>query len=214
LPAYQLLNGFAAVENDKPKEADMTTTFSVTAVGVVALVGIGCSTARDSTHGGSANGLKSVESVRSSETGWQTAQLTNFTSYPACCPDSPVYDPSAPRDECDDFSGCKYMGDFAAIGHQSFDYVKSHDLVAFYDDADPNGTDFYRKYGGKTIQLRKGGNTFSALIADTCGNGDCNGCCSRNSRHGFLVDMEYWTTLRQIGGPDNADGTIEFQISN
>jgi len=29
---------------------------------------------------------------------------------------------------------------------------------------------------------------------------------------GFLIDMEYWTTVRRIGGPDNADGTIQFQI--
>jgi len=144
--------------------------------------------------------------------GWRTAQLTTFTSYPACCPNSPVYDPNAPTDECDDYSGCKWMGEFAAIGKKSFSYVKSHNLVAFYDDSDRSGKNFMKNYGGKTIRLKKNGKTFDALIADTCGNDDCNGCCTQNSKHGFLVDMEYWTAEKQIGGADNADGTIEFAI--
>jgi hypothetical protein len=191
----------------------MTRRSSLIAIGVVALFGVECSPAQDSASA-EGNGIESVQSVQpNASTGWRTAQLTTFTSYPACCPDSPVYDPNAPTDECDDYSGCTYMGDFAAIGHKSFSYVKGHDLVAFYDDSDPNGKNFNKKYGGKTVQLKKGGKTFSALIADTCGNSDCNGCCTQNSKHGFLVDMEYWTTERRIGGPDNADGTIQFQIS-
>jgi hypothetical protein len=145
-------------------------------------------------------------------TDWKTAQLTTFTSYPACCPTSPVYDPNAPTDECADYSGCKYMGEFAAIGKQSFDYVKSHNLIAFYDDSDPNGKDFNNRYGGKTIHLKKDGNTFDAIVADTCGNNDCNGCCARNSKHGFLVDMEFWTAKNQLGSPDKASGTIQFSI--
>ena len=56
--------------------------------------------------------------------GSSTAKLTYYNSYPFCCPKSPNYDPNAPTDECDDYSGCKYMGDFAAIGHKSIDYVK------------------------------------------------------------------------------------------
>ena len=56
--------------------------------------------------------------------------------------------------------------------------------------------------------------TFDAIIADTCGNNDCDGCCRENSRGGFLVDMEFWTATRRIGGPDNADGTIKFVIKN
>jgi hypothetical protein len=181
----------------------MTRQLSLTAVvGVVAALAIGCSPA-----------VRSNQRARSDAAGG-TAQLTTFTSYPACCPDSPVYDPNAPTDECADYSGCKYMGDFAAIGHQSFDYVQNHNLIAFYDDSDPNGTSFNQNYGGKTIRLTKNGNTFDALIADTCGNNDCSGCCTKNSHGGFLVDIEYWTASRQLGGPDNADGTIDFQIVN
>jgi hypothetical protein len=180
------------------------TRMRLTAVGVVALAGIACSPEPDSTG--------DVESAAKSS-GWRTASLTTFTSYPACCPNSPVYDPNAPTDECDDFSGCKYMGEFAAIGHKSFSYVKSHDLVAFYDNRDPDGNNFDQNYGGKHIQLQKNGTTFTALIADTCGNSDCDGCCEQNSQpSGYLVDMEYWTTVRRIGGPDNADGSIKFKI--
>jgi len=104
------------------------------------------------------------------------------------------------------------MGEFAAIGKKSFDFVKSHNLIAFYDDSDRNGKNFDKKYGGKTIHLRKNGKTFDAIIADTCGNNDCDNCCSQNSKRGFLVDMEYWTAERELGSDDKADGTIEFAI--
>jgi hypothetical protein len=53
---------------------------------------------------------------------------------------------------------------------------------------------------------------FVAVIADTCGNSDCDNCCSKNSKGGFLVDIEYWTAERNLGGADYASGTIEFQI--
>jgi hypothetical protein len=26
---------------------------------------------------------------------------------------------------------------------------------------------------------------------DTCGNSDCGGCCTKNAKGGYLVDMEY-----------------------
>jgi hypothetical protein len=53
------------------------------------------------------------------------ASVTYYSSYPFCCPKSPNYDPNAPTEECDDYSGCKYMGDFAAIGHKSLQYVQT-----------------------------------------------------------------------------------------
>jgi hypothetical protein len=54
-----------------------------------------------------------------------TAKLTYYQSYPMCCPKSPNYDPKYPTEECDDYSGCKYMGQFAGLGHESYDYVKT-----------------------------------------------------------------------------------------
>jgi len=144
--------------------------------------------------------------------GWRKAQLTTYTSYPPCCEGSPAYDPRADKSECEDYSGCTYQGDFAVIGHRSFDWVKSHNIVAFYDDTDPDGQHFSRKYGGKRIKLRKNGREITALIADTCGNHDCDNCCRKNSKGGYLVDLEYWTARRLLGDPDQADGTIQFKI--
>jgi len=144
--------------------------------------------------------------------GWRTAQLTTYTSYPRCCKGSPAYDPHADKSECEDYSGCKYEGEFAALGHKSFDWVKTNNLIAFYDNADKAGKEFNKKYGGKKIKLRKNGKEFTAVIADTCGNQDCDDCCIKNSKGGFLVDMEYWTAQHNLGGASKADGTIEFQI--
>merc|ERR1711959_750240 len=75
--------------------------------------------------------------------GWTTATWTYYDSYPACCPDNPNYDPKAPTDECDDYSGCKYSGDFAYIDHKSFKWVQSHNIVAFFSTHGDN-----ESYGG------------------------------------------------------------------
>jgi hypothetical protein len=175
--------------------------------------GIGCTRSHHmAAVDAAANSPPSDAAVTVDASGWRTAQLTMYWSYPTCCPDSPVYDPNAPTDECVKYSGCKYQGDFAVIGHQSLAYVQSHDLVAFYDDSDPDGNHFETNYGGKTIQLSKNGMIFEALIADTCGNADCNGCCAQNSKGGFLVDMEYWTALRRLGAPVDGVDTIQFNI--
>lgn len=154
-----------------------------------------------------------------------TAAFTYYDSYPNCCPDSPNYDPSAPTDECDDYSGCVYMGDFAAFctpsnpdGHVSYEYVLTNNLVAFYDDSDPKGLHWSAHYANKTIELTKEYNgvtvIFNATIVDTCGNQDCNNCCSKNSdkKTGYLVDMEYYTVMRNFGTTDAAGGKLSFRI--
>lgn len=138
--------------------------------------------------------------------------MTYYSSYATCCKGNPNYDPNADKEECDDYSACEYPGDFAAIGHKSFDYVKNTNIIAFYDDSDRSGSSFMRNYGGRTIKLRKNGKEFTALIADTCGNNDCDNCCHKNSKGGFLIDLEYYTVLRNLGSTDAVGGTIEFTI--
>ncbi len=64
-------------------------------------------------------------------------------------------------------------------------------LWPFFDNADPNGEMWETKYANKKIRLTKNGKSFEATIVDTCGNPDCNGCCSENAQGGFLVDIEY-----------------------
>ena len=54
---------------------------------------------------------------------------------------------------------------------------------------------------------------FTAMIADTCGDYDCGGCCSANAAEtGYLVDLEYFTLMRNFGDTSFADGNIEFYI--
>lgn len=150
--------------------------------------------------------------LKISEVASSTAAWTYYNSYPFCCPESPNYDPNWSTTECDDFSGCDYIGGFAAIGQKSLEYVQTHNLIAFYDASDAAGTDFLEKYGNKVIELTYGDITFNATIADTCGDHDCNGCCTANSIDGFLVDMEYYTVMRNFGTTDIVDGTISYHI--
>lgn len=154
------------------------------------------------------------------------AAFTYYNSYPFCCPSSPNYNPSAPTQECVKYSGCSYLGDFAAFindtnpqGHRSLDYVENHNLIAFYDNSDPKGTSWASKYAGKTILLTKTYNkvtfSFNATIADTCANSDCNGCCAQNTVDAgatYLVDMEYYTVMANFGTVGAVDGTIDFEI--
>ena len=96
----------------------------------------------------------------------------------------------------------------------------SNNLIAFFDNSDPTGANYYRRYANKYITITGTCNgvtsTFQALIADTCGNSDCNGCCSRNSNPttGYLIDMEYYTILRQFGTVECADAiqTVSFSF--
>ncbi|CAN0484204.1 unnamed protein product, partial [Phaeothamnion confervicola] len=57
------------------------------------------------------------------------AAFTYYESYPECC-----WNPAADQTECTQFNGCKWAGQFAAIdGTMSLDWVKSHDIVSFFD---------------------------------------------------------------------------------
>ena len=145
-------------------------------------------------------------------------------SYPNCCSESPNYDPTASTEECDDYSGCEYMGDLAAFvtkdnpeGFVSFEFVTANNLVAFFDNSDPKGSNWFNHYAKKTIQITKKYNgkmyAFNATIADTCGNSDCHGCCTINSKpSGYLVDMEYYTVMRNFGSTDAVAGSLSFVI--
>ena len=140
-----------------------------------------------------------------------TAKWTYYDSYPKCCPDCGNYDPNADKSECDDYSGCKYCGDFEDGTHESLSWVKSNNIVSFFD---VNGG-WSSKYKDKTVQLTKNGVTFNAIIKDTCADKDCGGCCTRNAgSYGFLIDMEYYTVKRNLGSLSAADGTIQFKILN
>ena len=86
----------------------------------------------------------------------------------------------------------QYPGYFAGItGQKPLSWVQSNNIVSFYDSKDRYGVSWKKNFAGKTIRLSKGGKSFNATIWDTCGDNDCGGCCYRNSKGGYLVDLEY-----------------------
>lgn len=142
------------------------------------------------------------------------ARLTFYESYARCCPDNSNYDPSVDSTECDVYSACKYSGDFAVIGHQSLGYVKNNSLISFYQHGDEDWENFYSYFAGMNITLSINGISYEALVADTCGDSDCDGCCSENSAEtGYLIDLEYYTMLSIFGDESSMDDHADFFIN-
>lgn len=119
---------------------------------------------------------------------WKTANKTNYESYPD--PDS---------EECIEFSGCDYIGQFAECDNTMPEsWVASHDIVALF----PLGN-----LGLHELCVRKGAKTMVVTVIDTCGDNDCDGCCTENRGDAdALIDMEKYTNQRW--GLD--DGPIEW----
>jgi len=151
--------------------------------------------------------------------GYNDASWTTYTSYACCCPKNPNYDPTCPKEECQDYSACAYPGDFSFIDHKSISWVKNHSIVAFFTSHDtPSGTE--KQYARRHLKVHdpKTGTEFVVQVADTCGDLDCDGCCTRNAKpSGYLIDMEYWTVMHHfnVRDPgDAADGTLCWQLSS
>lgn len=146
---------------------------------------------------------------------WKKATATYYYSYPKCCPDSPVYDPKADKAECSDFSGCKYMGKFAAFGDSAkpLDWVKSNNIAALFE-VGQTGSTWSSKWKNKKIQVKNPntGKVMDVTVVDTCGDGDCGGCCTANARKngGTLVDLEYHTAAR-FWGSSTFDGVAPIE---
>jgi hypothetical protein len=119
---------------------------------------------------------------------WRSANKTNYTSYP---------DPGSP--ECIQYNGCMWAGQFAACnGTKPESWVASHNIVALFP-LDP--------YSDHDLCLRSGSNKIVVTAIDTCGDSDCNGCCTQNrGTADALVDVESYTDARW-GVPD---GPIEW----
>jgi hypothetical protein len=134
-----------------------------------------------------------------------SATWTYYSSYAPCCVNNANYDPTYVTTECLFYNACAHTGTFAAIGTRSYDFVNSNNMIAFYDDGDPGGGTFNAKYANRFITITGTCNgqtkTITAIVADTCNNNDCGGCCSRNSNpsSGFLIDMERQTLLNNWG---------------
>jgi hypothetical protein len=115
---------------------------------------------------------------------WKTGSKTNFTSYPA--PGS---------DECIKYSGCLYEGQFAGCDQtEPLGWVMSHDIVAAFPD--------FKSLELHDLCLKAGAKTIVVTVLDTCGDSDCDGCCTKNKGTADeLIDVESFTDMRW-GVPD------------
>lgn len=146
---------------------------------------------------------------------WREAAATWYMSYAPCCKDNPNYDPRADTSECDSFSACKYSGMFAGYDDKkSFEWVRDNDITAFFETGQTMDT-WRKKWAGKTLLIRKkgGGKTMRVTVADTCGDNDCGGCCTRNAAKGggYLVDLELNTAKRFWGDDVPGESTLEWK---
>jgi hypothetical protein len=112
---------------------------------------------------------------------WKTANETVYESYPP--PGSA---------ECLEYSGCLYEGQFNACAKTvSKAWVQSHNVVSIFPDLDT-----YRRHN-LCLRDDRSGKTIVVLALDTCGDSDCNGCCTRNrSSADELIDVESNTDKR------------------
>jgi len=119
---------------------------------------------------------------------WRSGKKTNYTSYP---------DPGS--EECVEYNGCMWAGWFAHCEEQQSEaWVESHDIAALFPDAG---------YERHDLCLRSGDRTMIVTVYDTCGDSDCDGCCTENKGNAdALIDLESFTNARW-GLPD---GNLEW----
>jgi hypothetical protein len=124
--------------------------------------------------------------------GWQRANLTTYTSYPA-----------EGSEECIKYNGCYWRGRFTAFGDhvkKSPAWVAEHNIAAVRFD-------HFNERAFRTLRLRSGRHSIDVVVYDSCADTDCDGCCTRNSSEtGFLIDLEVHTAAR-FGV---YDGTVEW----
>jgi hypothetical protein len=120
---------------------------------------------------------------------WHSANKTNYESYP---------DPGS--EECIEFNGCEWEGQFAGCDDKRPEaWVAAHNIVAAFPDFDDLAL--------HDLCLRRGESSIVVTVLDTCGDSDCDGCCSENQGDSEqLIDLEKYTNERW-GEPD---GPIEW----
>lgn len=138
------------------------------------------------TSGGGATGTAACDAPNLV---WKSANKTNYVSYP---------DPGS--EECIKYNGCMWAGQFAACnGKKSEAWVAARNIVAAFPD--------FTSLRLHDLCLRKGDKTIVVTVLDTCGDSDCDGCCTQNKGSADqLIDLESYTNTRW-GVPD---GRIEW----
>jgi hypothetical protein len=149
----------------------------------------GTSGGSSSGGGTSGGGTASTQDCSASGLTWKSANKTWYESYP---------DPGS--EECIKYNGCTWAGEFSACdGKKPEEWVKAHNIVSAFPDFD-------------TLQLhdlclRSGDKTIVVTVLDTCGDADCDGCCTQNLGDAEeLIDIESYTNDRW----GIEDGRIEW----
>lgn len=97
------------------------------------------------------------------------------------------------------YSGCKWAGYFAHCdGQRSEEWVAARNIAAVFPDDGVEGHD---------ICIRSGDRTMVVTAIDTCGDSDCDGCCTKNKGEAdALIDLESHTNARW----GLADGAVQW----
>jgi hypothetical protein len=141
---------------------------------------------------GDGDGVAHDDPARCNDPGlvWSSGAKTHYESYP---------EPGSR--ECIEFSGCKYEGLFAACEQKrSLEWVASHNIVAVFPD--------FGSLELHDICVRgPDGELIVATVLDTCGDHDCDGCCTDHKGDADqLIDLEVHTNDR-FGAED---GRVEW----
>lgn len=140
----------------------------------------GGSSASGSANGGGTNGGGSgADPCAAPGLTWKSARKTWYTSYP---------DPGS--EECIEYNGCTWAGQFSACeGKKPEAWVSAHNIVAAFPD--------YDTLALHDLCLKSGDKTLIVTVLDTCGDDDCDGCCTQNKGNADqLIDLESYTNDR------------------
>jgi hypothetical protein len=109
---------------------------------------------------------------------WKSGAKTHYESYP-----------DRGSEECIRFNGCAYEGQFQSCANTMPEsWVKAHNIAAVFPLA---GLAMHR------LCVRSGGRTIVVTAIDTCGDSDCDGCCTENRGSAdALIDLEKYTDQR------------------
>ena len=149
----------------------------------------GKSNGGNSSTGGSSSGGDTSAGCDTPGLTWKTASKTWYTSYP---------DPGS--EECIKYNGCMWAGQFSACeGKKPEAWVSAHNIVAAFPDFDALQL--------HDLCLKSGNDKIVVTVYDTCGDDDCDGCCTENKGDADeLIDLESYTNDRF--GVD--DGQIQW----
>jgi hypothetical protein len=112
---------------------------------------------------------------------WKTANKTYYESYP---------EPGS--EECIKYNGCQWEGQFSACeGKKDEKWVEATNIAAVFP--------LFDELAHHELCIRSGDRVMIVNVIDTCGDADCDGCCTRNQGEAdALIDLESYTNARWV----------------